>query len=418
MRNSFSFYIKNFGCKVNQYDGNILSNAISSFWKQANNLASADLIAVNTCGVTKTALKSGFAYIRKIKKNFPDKEIVVTGCAAGRNKNEFQKEGVEVIPHFIYLNRPGAELRKFDGHKRGFLKIQQGCYGKCSYCVVKDMKKPFYVKNPEQVISEIMQMTKNHPEIVLCGTNLEYYAINSGLKKSRNLLNELIIKISKIKPFFRWRFSSIPPGCLTDKNLAILRKDKKFCPHFHIPVQSGSEKILKKMRRPYSIHFLKSRLNKVLEVFDKPGFSYDIMVGYPSETEDDFMKTIKFLEKYPPVRVHIFRYSNVKDIEFENEVLVDEKIKKRRLQRVKKTAAYLSTRIKNKAVGHIKEVVPENGFNGYTREYLPVKLTTKVSGSKPIKARVTHTEGGKLIANPIDCKGCYSKNTPGVKLTS
>ncbi len=389
----FKYYIKNFGCKVNQYDGRLMEKNLSLVGGDMGRASSADVILVNTCGVTKTALKSCRKYIKQIKRKFPNKEILAVGCAAYKSKKTFLSAGASIAPHFKYLRGPGGQLPDFSFRTRAFLKIQQGCLGGCSYCVVRHLKTPFYVKPPLEVVAEMKKLAESHPEIVLCGTNLSYYALDKNIKNSQ--MHILLEKIKKMPAGFRWRFSSIPPRCLTSRNIDILSKDSKFCNHFHIPVQSGSPSILKKMKRPYTLKYLKERMGIIKEKFKNVAFSYDLIVGFPSETEEDLEKTIKFVKEYPPVRVHIFPYSKVSAEKISgNEV--SEKIKRERMKKLnKETAAIIENRL-SREIGKMREIIPEkNGF-GYTREYIYVKAKNVHPSRQAIRVFLSGKSGGIL----------------------
>ncbi len=402
----FKYYIKNFGCKVNQYDGRILKNSISPLGESVENLSRADVVIVNTCGVTKPAVTKGCRYIKKIKKESPDKDVLAVGCAVHSNQELFNKAGAETASGFKMLDRPDESLESFHGHTRGFLKIQQGCFGSCSYCIVRDLKKPFYIKAPGQAVFEMLKMSNNHPEIVLCGTNLAFYSRSGGSKAE--LLEELLKKIKDISSSFRWRFSSIPPICLSDNNMYILKQDKKFCRHFHIPVQSASSKILKKMRRPYDLSFLEERMKRAIDILDNVVFSYDVMVGFPGETEEDFAKTLSFLEKHPPVRVHVFRYSDVRNTELNSE-RVSEKIKRKRMEKIKEVSGALIRKKMLSCIGKIKEVIPENNMIGYTEDYLPVSLKGRSPAEGPVDVIITAVKADKLVGRPVNvCR--FEKN--------
>jgi len=252
----------------------------------------------------------------------------------------------------------------------------------------------------------MVRMSAVHPEIVVCGTNLAFYSRAGGNKGG--LLEELLGRIRDLPYSFRWRFSSIPPACLSIKNLNILKQDGKFCRHFHIPVQSASSKILKKMKRPYSLKFLEGRMQETSEVLENVVFSYDIMVGFPGETEEDFSMTLGFLKKYPPVRVHVFRYSDVRKAGLDSEK-VSEKIKRRRMEEVKKVSGDLIDKKLADSVGKIKEVIPENNMTGYSEDYLPVSISGTRPSDVPVSVVVTSVKGKNLIAKPLDGSG-FEKN--------
>ncbi|MEA3507167.1 MAG: radical SAM protein, partial [Elusimicrobiota bacterium] len=314
------FYIKNFGCKVNQYDSRMLAQNLETMGKTGvSSPREADIIIVNTCSVTNRSESKERSYMRNISRRYPEKEFLAVGCTVRRYKGDFKFGGAETSTGFIYLNNPRTALEKFKGHSRGFITIQQGCRGHCTYCLVKKLKKPYFIKSPEEVAAEAGRFLKNHRELVFCATNSAEYT----------QLDKLIKKLHDIPGEFRWRFSSLNPGSLTEENIKLLSRDERFCPHFHIPLQSASDSVLKKMNRGYSLEMVESVINTIKKYIPGSVFAFDIIVGFPGESENDYQKTVDFVEKIRPVKVHIFRFSNCEGTaayKFRNVKRIDESV--------------------------------------------------------------------------------------------
>ncbi len=359
------FHIKDFGCKVNQYDSRLIREALQSMGHVFSGLPDADIVLVNTCSVTKKADKKALKYIRRTKREFPNKEIMATGCSVRKSSSVYHKSGAETAKSFLWLDNPSRCIRQFYDHTRAFIKVQQGCSGGCSYCSIWKLKRPFFKKKPETVIKEIKKVSQKHPEIVLCATNFKEYGY----------LDELVKKMVRLKGDLRWRFSSIHPLCLRKNIIELLEEDDRFCPHFHFPIQSASDSVLKRMNRNYSIVMIRRIIDDIKINVENAVFSFDLIAGFPGETCEDFNKTIGFIKDVSPVKVHVFPFSprnNTPAYKMGGRVM--QNIKNYRVRRIQEAAH--EERLKNfrEWVGKKAEVILENGKSGYTRESLPVKI--------------------------------------------
>lgn len=394
---SFRFHIKDFGCRINQYDSRLIQKNLIRMGRISVSLKDADVVLINTCSVTHRAARDGIKYSRRIRRAYPEKEILAMGCAVRDNTAEYEKAGVKTHAQFKYLDNPRNLITRFYGHTRAFIKIQQGCKSTCTYCVVKRLKKPYFIKSPDQVIHEMEVLSKNHPELVICATNFNEYAE----------LLELIHGVKKINADFRWRFSSLPPESLTEQLLQSLSEDTRFCRHFHIPIQSANDTVLGMMKRGYTVKMAVESILRTKKILKGAVFSFDIMVGFPGETEKMFRDTISFIEIFSPVKVHVFRYSDrpLTPACYYDKKL-PERVKKERLTEI----VELSEKIRKKHFadtrGKIKEVVIENNNKGYTREYLPVKLVNYASHAVIERVKIIDYSPKQLIG-----KICDKENT-------
>lgn len=394
MTRNFRFHIKDFGCKVNQYDARLIARNLERMGNTAGTMEEADVVFVNTCSVTERALSQSVRYSKKIRSEYPAKEVIAIGCSA-REGGRFGGGKIGTVPQFIYLDNPRAAIEEFYGHTRAFLKVQQGCRAACTYCCVRKLKFPHYAKSPEAVITEMEELAKKHGEIVLCATNFNEYP----------RLEELAGRIKDVRGLFRWRFSSLPPGRFTDGLLGILADDPKFCRHFHLPVQSANSEVLGRMGRGYTAGDLEDLVSRTGRAMPGTVFSYDIITGFPGETEAQFAETLEFIRRHRPVKVHVFRYSERPGTPAAGlSGKVPEKLKRERMTLVKELSESIRQEHLRQAVGSVREVVPEKGSTGYSREYLPVRvrgLKRAVSGGPAVYARICGFDGKSLVGSPV-----------------
>jgi threonylcarbamoyladenosine tRNA methylthiotransferase MtaB len=302
------YFIYSFGCKVNRYESQQISeNFKRKKFTQVQNPIDADIIVFNSCTVTENADKECEYMIRKTLK-LPNKpKIILTGCLA-KNKNK-QLDNIypeiEIIDDKtkLYGDENKISIEGFDGRARAFIKIQDGCDSFCSYCIIPFVRNKLWSKSEKEVVEETTKLVeKGFSEIVLTGIHIGKY--ESGI-------SNLVEKIIKIPLDFRIRISSIELNEIDSKLIELINKyPNKICNHLHIPMQSASDEILKKMNRKY---LSKDYCGKVLQIFKNiPDLSLttDIICGFPSETEKNHLDTYNFVKSFPFSRLHIFSYSD------------------------------------------------------------------------------------------------------------
>lgn len=310
---SVKFYT--LGCKVNQYDTqSIREHFLAQGFKEVTNAGKAVLYVINTCTVTHRADAQSLYYIRRAKRENPRARIIVTGCltkldsrkiraACGscriiRNTDKQRIDGVALGPNGITY---------FSGHSRAFLKIQDGCDNSCSYCKVPLVRGKSRSKDFSLVLNEARQLAQNgYKEIVLCGICLGSYG--KDLKPQRSIV-DVIKQIEEITGLLRIRLSSIEAGDVSNELISCMSKSKKLCHHLHIPVQSGDDAILKKMRRKYTRRDYIALVDKLRQKVPDIAITTDVLVGFPGEDEDSFEHTCSLVRKICPLKVHIFPYS-------------------------------------------------------------------------------------------------------------
>lgn len=380
--------VKTFGCKVNQYESQLLRENLEVQGYALVDVPEADMVVVNTCCVTEKAEKEAGYFIRKYIAD--GKRVLVTGCAVRKQGHFLDKptSSLEVYQDVDTLIRsicavPFHTISRFDWHTRAFVKVEDGCENFCAYCIVPLVRG--HVKScPEQeIITEVSQLVENgYKEVVLTGIDLGAY----GRGTDRNLIS-LIEKISSIKGLKRIRLSSIEVFHISEELVEYLFSNKLFCRHLHIPLQSGSDRILRRMGRRY---LFSDYLNVIegIRKRDRTGrvtFTTDIMVGFPGENEQDFMMTCEAIRRVGYLRVHIFRYSKREGTPAcIMSGQVSERIKKERERYLERIAGEVCYNIKKGFIGKPLEVLVENVFGepcspkggeGYSSEYIPVRFT-------------------------------------------
>lgn len=282
----------NVGCKLNQYEGHCLSEKFHN---------DDDVIIVNTCCVTHEAEVKSLKKFRQAKRNFPDKKIIVTGCLVQLRPELFS--GYETINNEERNNiieNIFPEPRK----ARYFLKIEDGCNQPCTFCVVSILRKRI-ISKPVEIIKKEIEWAKNlgFNEVVLVGANIGLYGSDIG-----SSLIEIFKGISKIKILPRIRLSSLEPNFINAELISCL-KDLPICRHFHIPIQSGDDRILSLMGRQYNSDYLKNIFELITKNFSDVAIGADIIVGFPEEKEIEFKNTYDLIHNSPITHLHIFTYS-------------------------------------------------------------------------------------------------------------
>jgi len=400
-----SFHIKTLGCKVNQYESQLIrENFLRQGYVEAEDLDNADICVVNTCTVTSTSDSKSYRLInRGIKK---DKCVVMTGCLAEdkdldlsrlkgvkyiiKNKDKYRIP--EIIEPSAVSLQPSAKISGLRGHTRVFVKIQDGCNNRCSYCKVRVVRGRSRSRPFKEIISECKGLIKSGTkEIVLTGICLGAY----GRDISKDMdLSKLIAELCKIKGEWRLRLSSIEPKHVTTGLIAQLKKQKKLCRHLHIPFQSGDDHILKRMCRPYKRKDYLDIVNRLRAIDPDIAISTDMMVGFSGETEQMFQNTVAFINVVMPMRVHIFPFSRRKGTPaYDLKDNIDILVKRDRERRLAGITKKLSHEFANKFIGKDVEVLVESKktkdglLQGYTDRYIKVYI----EGQDRLKGKlITH----------------------------
>lgn len=394
------FNIVTFGCKVNQYESNMMKERmLSSNFFYVENISEANIIVVNTCSVTNVADKKCLKMIRRIKREYPNSILVVAGCSSQNKQEIYENLDIDILignkdkskidillKEYIKTHKRYVKFyndRKLDfedmlisdyNHIRAFIKIEDGCDNFCSYCIIPYVRGSVRSKNFETVIKEAKLLTqKGHKEIVLTGIHTGHYMDNN------HDLTDLINELSKIEDLLRIRISSIEITELNDKFLNMLSTNKKVCDHLHIPLQAGSDEILKKMNRKYDLKYYEEKIKKIRMIRPDISITTDIIVGFPYETDELFNETLEFARKMNFSKIHVFPYSirlGTSAASMPNQV--DEKVKKERVKKLMDLSETMEKEYYNKFVGKELDILVEECDNnvsiGHTSNYLMVTL--------------------------------------------
>jgi threonylcarbamoyladenosine tRNA methylthiotransferase MtaB len=387
-----TFAIDTLGCKVNQYE----AQQIIRFLTDCNllyvqNFGQAEIIVIHTCCVTHIASAKSRQLIRKAQKQNPKAKIIVSGCLVNSDPAElknlstkllfaadlkglFELLKQELTAYGIdckYLDNnmlsKSGTIEKFCGQTRAFLKIQDGCDGYCSYCIIPKTRPNVTFKPIDKVINEAQALVNaGHKEIVLTGIFLGAYGQESVRRKNwPNETNEnlavLLEKMAQVPGMKRIRLSSLEPADVTEKLLDVMKNYPNIMPHLHLSLQSGSEKILKKMNRQYTVkEFLKSIENINLQL-DRPAITTDIIVGFPGETIQDFSQSLAVAKLAGFSKIHIFPYSKRSGTTAAKlQDHIDKKVITQRIQMLRELEKQLADKFKKQFVGETAQVLIEN----------------------------------------------------------
>ena len=397
------------GCKLNFAEtSTIARQLIGAGYEKVDFDSPAQVYVINTCSVTDNADKECKFHVKRAVKANPEGLVVVLGCYAQLKPEEISAiEGVDLVlgakEKFNLLNFLD-DLRKAEAsaqvhsceiedadffigsysigdRTRAFLKVQDGCDYKCTYCTIPMARGISRSDTIENIVKNAKEIAgQNIREIVLTGVNIGDYGKGEfGNKKHEHTFLDLVKELNKVEGIERIRISSIEPNLLKDETIELVAESQNFVPHFHIPLQSGSDEILKKMTRRYLTALYTNRVKKIREMLPDACIGVDVIVGFPGETEEKFLETYKFLSELPISYLHVFTYSerdNTEAVEMEGVVPISERKKRNKMLRIlseKKKMAFYQSQI-GKTLPVLWEHEEKNGMMfGFTDNYVRVQ---------------------------------------------
>lgn len=424
------------GCKVNHYE----TEAIWQLFKEAGYErtefeSTADVYVINTCTVTNTGDKKSRQVIRRAVRKNPDAVICVTGCYAQTSPAEIMAiPGVDIVvgtqdrvKMLEYIEQYKQERQPINGvgnimkarvfeeldvpaftdRTRASLKIQEGCNNFCTFCIIPWARGLMRSRDPEEVIKQAQSLVNaGYKEIVLTGIHTGGYGEDMKDYNLAALLRDLEQKVVGLK---RIRISSIEASQISDEIIEVLDQSKKIVRHLHVPLQSGSNTVLKRMRRKYTMEFFAERLIRLREALPGLALTSDVIVGFPGETEEEFMETYNFVKEHQFSELHVFPYSKRTGTPAARmEDQIDEDVKNDRVHRLISLSDQLAKEYASKYEGQVLEVIPEEVdkddpgsglYIGYTDNYLKVKFNAteemvgKIVRVKINKAGYPYNEG-------------------------
>ena len=379
------------GCKVNQYESDAIGQELTKMGHQVvTKLEPADLYILNTCAVTSIAEKKSRTNLAKMQKLNPDAKIIVCGCASQNNAQQFLKhKNVSVVLGTSGKNKI-ANLLSEVGNKttemakeyeyfsssitsrtRAFLKIQDGCNNFCTYCLIPYLRGRSRSRDIADIVREAKELEKTNKEIVLTGIDISDYRADG-----KPALKELMIALSGLSA--RIRTGSFEVSVIDDSLLQVLASMLNFCPQFHLSMQSGCDRILKLMNRHYTKEQFLQKVELIRKYFPNCAITTDVIVGFPTETDQDFAETVDTIKKAKFFEMHIFPYSSRQGTVASKMKMVDDKVKAERVKiledinEIAKKTYILSQ--KHNVLTVLTENFENNMIFGHTENYIKIYL--------------------------------------------
>ncbi|MCJ7841828.1 tRNA (N(6)-L-threonylcarbamoyladenosine(37)-C(2))-methylthiotransferase MtaB [Lederbergia sp. NSJ-179] len=415
------------GCKVNHYETEAIWQLFQNQgYERVDFESRADVYVINTCTVTNTGDKKSRQVIRRAIRKNPEAVICVTGCYAQTSPAEIMaipgvdivvgtQDRVKMLEYIeqykqerqpingvgnIMKNRVYEELDvpSFTDRTRASLKIQEGCNNFCTFCIIPWARGLMRSRDPQEVIRQAQQLVDaGYKEIVLTGIHTGGYGEDLKDYNLAALLRDLEDQVKGLK---RIRISSIEASQLTDEVIEVLEKSKLVVRHLHIPLQSGSDTVLKRMRRKYTMAFFAERLERLKKALPNLAVTSDVIVGFPGETEEEFMETYNFIKKHKFSELHVFPYSmRTGTPAARMKEQIDEEVKNDRVHRLIALSDQLAKEYASRFENEVLEVIPEEPFKenpesglyeGYTDNYMKVVFpATKEMIGKLIRVKIS-----------------------------
>jgi len=441
--------ITTLGCKVNTYESELIGETLKTDdWQPVANTEQADLYLINTCTVTKEADRQARQEVRKAVKRNPDALVVVTGCYAQIDPQACADiPGVDLVlgndrkldTHLLlpklergelpkvlvgdldeHLSLPTEILAGYEAHTRAFVQIQQGCDQGCTFCIIHVARGPSRSLAPSLIKRQVQRLVMNgYPEIVICGVDLGSYGEDFPDRERQHgdaethfnlvdLLKELVnLEHDQANPF-RIRLSSIDPHHISDELIELIATEPRLCPHIHLSLQSGNTLILKRMKRRYDADHVRERIGKLRKRVPELVLSADVMVGFPTETAEQFQDTLDMVKDINIAFPHVFSYSErsgtpAARIPQAKQVAVSER--KQRNKQLRELGQHLQKNLMTQKLGSTAWVLPEKYAKrkGYTlcraEDYLAVLVPVEdVKLGQWRKVRYSAQDGQYLMA--------------------
>ena len=422
-----TFYIHTMGCRANQFESAIIEEKL--IYKgliKVDKIQEADIYVLNSCSVTHKSDNEALYLLRAAKHKNPSIINVLTGCFAQIEKDELLKynfidyvlgnnEKLNMYEYLISKTKFSAqdvlEMSEFNAVElhdttktRAAVKIQDGCDNRCTYCIIWKARGKSRSAKPDFIINQINNFSKNgFKEVMITGIHIGQWGKEFDLS-----LIDLLKEIEEKTTIERYRLGSLNPPEITPELLAFLKNSKKFCPHFHLSLQSANDKTLKSMNRFYKTDFYLSLIDKINEAFDLPFLGSDIIVGFAGETEEDFEITKNNLQKSGLTQIHTFPYSIRKGSIGENlPNQVEENVKTSRANLVKAISKNKYNKFVEKNIGKVQEIIIEKhrdkhtgNLKGLTRNYLSVQVVSDEENlyNTIQNVKITKVENGLIFA--------------------
>lgn len=410
------------GCKVNQYESQAMSEkAAANGYEIASADEEADIYVVNSCTVTAESDRKTRQAVRRFKRNHPESIVVLTGCmpqAFPQDAERLEQADIvlgnrnnsklfELINSYFSCGRriidieehkngdkfSGGDISGFDRRTRAVVKIEDGCNRFCSYCIIPYSRGRVRSKPIDELKEELHKLSEaGFAEVVLVGINLSAYGTDIGLSICD------AVELADSMNFKRVRLGSLEPDHITDEVIKRLSKLQSFCPQFHISLQSGCDNTLKAMNRHYSAEEYSELCKKLRASFPDAAITTDIMVGFPTESEEDFAENVRFAQKIGFEKVHVFPYSPREGTKAAKMPQIEKSVKEKRSHIMIEKTEEIRREFLKSQIGKTVEVLFEtrhsDGYiEGYTRNYTPVKVKGELPCGEILKIKITAVDG-------------------------
>lgn len=420
------FNIITFGCKVNTYESEYMKEQLlKNDFIYEDDYKKSDIVLINTCSVTNTADNKCCKMIRSVRRENKDAILVVCGCSAENHREELddlkidilignrdKSKIVSLIQDFIATKKSYCKfyegrnnifedmcVSEFSDLTRAFVKIQDGCNNFCAYCIIPYVRGSIRSKDIDEAYEEIVNLVnKGHKEIVFTGINTGAYGKETG----KYDLVDLIRRISKLDGLERIRVSSIEITEINDRFIDELANNPKLCAHLHVSLQSGSERILKIMNRKYTKEEYFNKIARIKKVRPNVNLTTDVIVGFPTETEEEFLECIEFCKKCGFSKIHVFPYSKRNGTRAAvMDGQIDGNIKKERARRLieidKNLEKTYYERFLNTTLGVLIEEVKDGKSIGHTENFLKVEIDEELQTNKIYDVKIVKIFSDKVI---------------------
>ncbi|WP_237729344.1 tRNA (N(6)-L-threonylcarbamoyladenosine(37)-C(2))-methylthiotransferase MtaB [Schlesneria paludicola] len=385
------------GCKVNQYETQLVLEALErNGFREAQDDETADLCVVNTCTVTSNADSRSRQVIRQLAKHNPGTRTLVMGCYATRDPAAIQRlpsvfevvtdkrELPDILARQGIVDMPTG-ISRFEGRRRAYVKVQDGCILRCTYCIIPQVRPGLRSRSAEDIEAEVRRLIHNgYKEIIITGVHVGHYGVDTSRGRSgqaRFRLPDLLRQLDRIPGDWRMRLSSIEAAEVDDAFIAAAADCQHLCPQFHPALQSGSNSVLQRMRRRYSVESFLDKLARMRELLEIPAFATDVIVGFPGETEAEFEETLETCRRAEFMKMHIFPFSprtGTPAATYPDQV--HGTVRQERITRLEQLERELAEQYYRKFVGQRLEVMVESLSTrpgmvcGTDRRYIPVEL--------------------------------------------
>lgn len=413
------------GCKVNQYETELVRESLATIgFRDAVEGEPADLCVVNTCTVTAEGDSKSRQVIRQLARRNPGTRIVVMGCYATRAPEEVRslpavaevvtdkRELPDLLGRFGVVDVPTG-ISGLRGRHRAYVKVQDGCMLNCSFCIIPSVRPHLASRPPEHIIAEVKRLAANgYREVVLTGIHLGHYGVewNRGRDKAHWMrLSHLVRRLAELPGEFRIRLSSIEATEVTRELVQVMADHPhRICPHLHVSMQSGSDAVLRRMRRRWGSQRFLDRCRLVCDYLERPAFTTDIIVGFPGESEADFEATCRIADEIGFSKIHIFPFSARRGtVAADMPDQIGPAVKTDRARRLAALEAELRARYFRSLKGQQLQVLAETAVGedrilGTACRYAPVAL----AGAEKLPGQFVQVRAGDFSDGAIQAKAC------------